>query len=172
MIIWGGYASGGVVNTGGLYDPSADTWTSTSIGANVPTARQLFTTVWTGSKMIVWGGNSNTGGIYNPTADTWLPTATTTDVPVPYTGHSAVWSGTKMIIWGGSVTVCPFVCTTTYYRSGSLYDPASDSWSATSIAIDTPGARYKHTAVWTGSKMIIWGGGNPSGLNSGGVYSP
>jgi len=41
---------------GGRYDPSTDTWTSTSTGANVPTARALHTAVWTGMEMIVWGG--------------------------------------------------------------------------------------------------------------------
>jgi hypothetical protein len=28
-----------------------------------------------------------------------------------------------------------------------------------------------HTAVWTGSEMIVWGGG-PTSLNSGGRYNP
>ena len=36
-----------------------------------------------------------------------------------------------------------------------------------------PSARYRHTAVWTGSEMIIWGGyGNGTGLNTGGRYDP
>ena len=34
-----------------------------------------------------------------------------------------------------------------------------------------PGA--SHTAVWTGSEMIVWGGYNGSGnLNTGGRYNP
>ncbi len=36
-----------------------------------------------------------------------------------------------------------------------------------------PAGRVGHTAVWTGSDMIIWGGGNDSGfLNTGGRYNP
>jgi len=39
MVIWGGYGNGGETNTGGQYDPVTDSWTTTSTGANVPTAR-------------------------------------------------------------------------------------------------------------------------------------
>src|SRR5262249_52839289 len=39
--------------------------------------------------------------------------------------------------------------------TGGRYDPLTDTWVATSIG---GGARYLHTAVWTGSEMIIWGG--------------
>jgi hypothetical protein len=47
-----------------------------------------------------------------------------------------------------------------------------DTWTATSLT-SAPAAREGHTAVWTGSEMIIWGGlGNSGYLNSGGKYSP
>ena len=37
-----------------------------------------------------------------------------------------------------------------------------------------PQARTHHTAVWTGQKMIIWGGwvGNLPFFNNGGIYDP
>jgi hypothetical protein len=36
-----------------------------------------------------------------------------------------------------------------------------------------PTIRFAHTAVWTGSEMIIWGGYNGSSyLNDGGGYNP
>ena len=37
-----------------------------------------------------------------------------------------------------------------------------DTWTGTSI-INSPTGRYLHTAVWTGSEMIIWGGFGASG---------
>jgi N-acetylneuraminic acid mutarotase/alpha-tubulin suppressor-like RCC1 family protein len=41
----------------------------------------------------------------------------------------------------------------------------------TSIPDMTP--RYEHTAVWTGTKMIVWGGGDSNGpTNTGGIYDP
>src|SRR5262249_26086804 len=33
-------------------------------------------------------------------------------------------------------------------------------------------ARAFHTAVWTGSEMIVWGGSNAPFLNTGGRYNP
>jgi hypothetical protein len=68
MIVWGGNDGSGLVNTGGVYDPATDTWTATStVGA--PDARSYHTTVWTGSRMIVWGGLFlNTGGVYDDPA--------------------------------------------------------------------------------------------------------
>ena len=36
--------------------------------------------------------------------------------------------------------------------------------------INAPSARRDHTAVWTGTEMIVWGGDN--GLNTGGLYNP
>src|SRR5947208_13143974 len=72
MIVWGGYFEDNgfqELNTGGLYDPSTDSWTATSI-TNVPSERAGHTAVWTGSEMIVWGGFDDpdgplsTGGTY------------------------------------------------------------------------------------------------------------
>src|SRR5206468_12098071 len=43
-----------------------------------------------------------------------------------------------------------------------------DSWTATSTT-SAPAARERHTAVWSGSEMIVWGGlGSGGGLNTGG----
>jgi len=46
-----------------------------------------------------------------------------------------------------------------------------DTWTATA---GPPDGRHSHTAVWTGTEMIIWGGlvGNFSRLNTGGRYTP
>src|SRR5438874_11694171 len=53
-----------------------------------------------------------------------------------------------------------------------IYDPATDSWSATSTT-NAPEARTYHTAVWAGTQMIVWGGyGNSGYLNTGGRYDP
>ena len=43
-----------------------------------------------------------------------------------------------------------------------------DTWTATTTT-NAPTARYLHTAVWTGSEMIVWGG---SISNTGGRYNP
>src|SRR5437667_1722895 len=47
-----------------------------------------------------------------------------------------------------------------------------DAWGATST-VNAPTARDSHTAVWTGSEMIVWGGRSSGGyLNTGGRYNP
>ena len=44
-----------------------------------------------------------------------------------------------------------------YLNTGGRYNPGTDSWTATSTT-NAPTARHCHTAVWTGSEMIVWGG--------------
>jgi hypothetical protein len=57
-------------------------------------------------------------------------------------------------------------------NTGAVYEPALDSWAPTSTAGIVPAARWCHTAVWTGGKMIVWGGLSNAivRLDSGGVY--
>ena len=68
-----------------------------------------------------------------------------------------------MIIWGGGGL-----------NTGGRYDPSTNQWAAggTSI-VNAPMARDSHTAVWTGTEMIVWGGVNQATgwMNTGGVYS-
>ncbi|MEO5721839.1 MAG: dockerin type I domain-containing protein, partial [Chthoniobacterales bacterium] len=131
------------------------------------------TAVWTGQEMIVWGGAaagalSNTGGRYDPATDGWLAT-NPTDAPSPRWIHSAVWTGSEMIIWGGLVNGdFPFQSTNT----GARYNPATGAWIATPL-LRAPEQRDAHTAVWTGSQMLVWGGvldPDTRYTNTGGVY--
>ena len=101
MIVWGGNNDSGFLNTGGRYNPSSDSWTTTSTN-NAPDARDGHTAVWTGSEMIVWGGLARVferrGEIQSASTDTWTPT----NVPTPRAGHTAMWTGSEMIFWGGN----------------------------------------------------------------------
>jgi hypothetical protein len=170
MIIWGGVSEFfNVLNTGGRYNPSTDSWTATST-TSAPTGRFQHTAIWTGSEMIVWGGFDtfnffNTGGRYNPSTDSWAATSTT-NAPSSRRSHTAVWTGSEMIIWGGTDFAG------SYLNTGGRYNPSTDSWTATST-INGPSGRNGHTAVWTGGEMIVWGGDDASGyLNTGGKYNP
>ena len=174
MVVWGGYNQIGsaaiYLNSGGKYNPANNTWTATSIN-NAPTARGLHTAVWTGTSMLVWGGSdatgiSNTGGRYNPITDRWQAISTT-NAPEGRYAHSVVWTGTTMIIWGGANCVDCYL----YLNSGAKYNPVTDTWARTS-AINAPAARFGHSAVWSGSEMIIWGGWNSTALSDGAKYNP
>ena len=102
MIVWGGYGESNDANTGGRYNPSMNSWTTTST-ASAPAARSSHTAVWTGGEMIVWGGfgdsgSLNTGGRYNPSLDSWVPTGSN-NAPSARISHTAVWTGSEMIVW-------------------------------------------------------------------------
>ena len=168
MIVWGG-TDGTALNTGGQYDPAGNSWTATSVVGSVPSARRFHTAVWTGSRMIVWGGYdvtfAKTGGQYDPVGNSWTGTSITSgNVPVARQAHSAVWTGTKMVVWGGTNGAGSLL------NTGGQYDPMSDSWTANPNTGNLPSGRADHTAVWTGTKMIIWGGYDEFGtyLNTGG----
>ncbi len=166
MVIFGGTGD----NTGGRYNPATDTWRPTStIGA--PVGQSSAVVAWTGKEMLVWGGyqgtfgTSNSGARYNPTTNTWTPMAQS-----PLAGraqHSAVWTGTEFIIWGGYDGFIGQM-----YGDGARYNPATNTWKLTKPS-GAPNARFWHTAVWTGSEMIVWGGENyPTYDLSGGRYNP
>ncbi|HEY6802084.1 MAG TPA: Calx-beta domain-containing protein [Pyrinomonadaceae bacterium] len=178
LIVWGGQDFQGTVrNDGGRYNPVANSWQSITT-TNAPEARYLHTAIWSGSEMIVWGGVSssvhfNSGGRYNPTTNTWTATSTT-NAPLPRRYHTAIWTGSEMIIWGGRDL--DFNNTTAIYETGGRYSPATDSWQPTSLA-NVPVARFKHSAIWTGSNMIVWGGisktdSNRKETSTGGLYDP
>jgi N-acetylneuraminic acid mutarotase len=178
MVVWGGSGGGGSSKTGGRYDPIADAWAATST-VNAPQARFDHTAVWTGTVMVIWGGRAGigipgfldyfrTGGRYDPLSDTWAPTATM-GAAKRRCCHTAVWTGSVMVVWGGFRSAADF---TQYLNTGARYDPVADAWSPTTTA-NAPEARNYHTAVWTGSRVIVWGGGAPDpDFNTGGRYDP
>ncbi len=174
MIVWGGYRNGTRLNTGGRYDPIADHWAPVSIGSNVPAARDQHAAVWTGSEMIVWGGTGadyaqlKSGGRYDPLTNNWRPTSTGANVPSWRSGHTAVWTGSEMIVWGG------YDGGITNLDTGGRYNPSTDAWAATSTGANVPEGREQHTAVWTGTEMIVWGGRRDVYffLNTGARYDP
>jgi N-acetylneuraminic acid mutarotase len=172
MIVWGGRDATGSVNTGGIYDPATDSWKATST-TNAPSAREAHTAVWTGSRMIVWGGfgygQLNTGGVYDPATDSWTTTSTV-KAPSARVEHTAVWTGSGMIVWGGYTDNEGPIAVA--FASGGIYDPATDSWTGMALK-GAPSARCAHTAVWSGSKMVVWGGTDLTRLlDTGGAYDP
>ena len=175
MIVWGGWAggtNGRDMDTGGLYDPAADAWTATT-KTGAPTARDTFTAIWSGSRMVVWGGQDDnalaqgTGARYDPVGNAWSATSLT-NAPVGRWMHSAVWTGSRMIVWGGFDG-------TADRNDGALYDPVGDVWTPTSTT-GAPVAREQQVAVWADAvpEMIVWGGedDNVNALNTGGRYNP
>ncbi|MFH1421479.1 MAG: PKD domain-containing protein [Planctomycetota bacterium] len=135
--------------------------------------RSGHTAVWTGTEIIIWGGYTysdqayylSNGAKYCPETDTWTMLAA-----CPVSGrceHTAIWTGTEMIIWGGYCHDGSAV----YLQDGAKYNPASDTWTV--ISLSPLLERWRHTAVWTGTEMIVWGGyGNAQYYADGASYNP
>jgi hypothetical protein len=142
MILWGGVVSGPTfLNTGGRYDPGADSWTATNT-ISAPEARAGHTAVWTGSEMIVWGGQSdnspfllNTGGRYcgqyPPPTPTPTPTPTIT---VTNTNDSGPGSLRQALADANGGDIIGFAVT------GTIGLTSSELLVDTSVTISGPGA--------------------------------
>ena len=151
IIVMGGNPPGA-----SLYDPLAAQWRAASPHASL--APYYSDGVWTGEKLIVYNGE--TGARYDPLADEWLPMSQE-NFPIRTHYWSLVWTGSEMILFGGHEDDRG---DPRYSDSISRYDPVSDRWTETRIdwraTDDTwgPPVRDRHSAVWTGTEMIIWGG--------------
>jgi N-acetylneuraminic acid mutarotase len=167
-------------------DPAvaANSWHAMST-ANAPSGRAIAATVWTGSKMIVWGGGASDralslgdGRIYDPVTNTWKAISAV-NAPSAREAASAVWTGSRMIVWGGA-QFSGVILSVKVLGDGGIYDPATDTWTKISLS-GAPSPRCYHTAVWTGSEMIVWGGSSRAvsptppdfdDVNTGAVYEP
>jgi len=166
FIIWGGtLQDGSTTNTGGIYDPITDTWKSVTT-TNAPAARAYHVMVWTGSKMIVWGGSGATGGVYDPVSDTWT-TMSTTNNPGSAQYDTAFWmtsnaTSSKMFVFGSNG------------GAPKMYDPVTNVWTSVSSVNAPSNTRFHQGGVYTGSKVIIWGGYQSVGgaTSTGAVFDP
>ena len=169
MVIWGGSPLD--EPTGGRYDPLTDSWApTTTLGA--PSRRLYHSAVWTGTEMVIWGGYDGfsypqAGARYDPSADVWTA-MTAVGAPAGRGFLTAVWDGSEVLLWGGGNSHDDAL-----FAGGARYDPQEDRWTA----MATPEflePRQLHSAVWTGSAMVIWGGAGISygSLDDGGRYDP
>ena len=183
MILWSGLDSmfGDTPSGGFIYTLGTNSWAPMET-ISAPAGSFFPTTAWTGSKMVVWGGASSisppslspsqTGGIYDPSTDSWEPIVAEDGPASRYDANlDGCWTGTEMIVWGGAASPMAFGTEEPIWRkTGGRFnpDPTENRW--TLIRNGSPAARVAHTAVWTGDKVIIWGGQNA--LASGGGPSP
>ena len=172
MDIWGGATSSGYTNGGGRFDPVTQNWSAMPTNG-APDGRQGQVAVWNGNRMIIWGGQNGSGllsdgALFDPGTNQWT-TLTSTNSPQARYAATAVWTGNRFIVWGGQGS-------TTALNSGGQLAFASSVPLAAWQNLNTngaPSARYGHTAVWTGQKMIVWGGRNGGVFSGdGAVYDP
>ncbi len=146
--------------------PATGQVTSLSL-QGAPSFRAGATSMWTGTKMVVWEGHGlqqtatvwyADGAMYDPASDTWTPMSPAPGPNSVYLDPGAVWTGSQMLVWGGlqgspgpasNAVVAP--------PSGLSYDPSHDAWAALPSQ-GQPSSRGGHVALWDGTEMIVWGG--------------
>jgi hypothetical protein len=159
MLVWGSSPASGVSPghlEGFSYDPATRRWSALPASPLGQAGRASMLAAWTGSRMIVGGGASGTGlkkdaAAYDPVTRSWtrLP-----DAPVGFEGNQIApdfWTRASVItiedhVAGG--------------RPLSL-DLATGRWSLGPKA-PVPG-RQEAVELWTGSEVLVWGGGIPVG---------
>lgn len=168
MIIVGGFQDETATSLSSVtsYDPRTDKWTNLMPPQGFG-GRHDAAVAWTGDQLFIWGGfrkvNGATdwiydGALYNSASkswtlikkpDWWTPRSSTWEFDPRQT---VTWTGGKLIVWGG-------VDNTNNKPLGAIYDPKAKTWSKINTdSIYAPLRIGGHSAIWTGSKMVIWGG--------------
>ena len=96
---------------------------------------------------------------FDPVTESWRPLE---NAPAAGANADVVWTGKEAIFLLGAKDGL----------KGQAYDPASGTWRT--IAAAPIASRSGAVAVWTGSEVLIWGGGNPEDptVVSGAAYDP
>jgi len=167
LLVYSGYEGSA---TGGRYNPATDTWSP--VASTAAPAGWLIrpTATWTGNRMFVIGvrnaDDEDVAAFYNPESDVWTPISLAGAPYIPLRG-TVVWTGTRAILFGGSNG-----SSSGWPGLGSMFDVNAGTWSTIS-QVGEPAPRVDHEAVWTGDRMLVWGGSQGSGaVAGGGLYDP
>ncbi len=175
MLVIGGTRRGATEfpSDNGMLDLAAGTWASIS-STGAPSPRYYAAGVWTGFKAVVFGGfdgstQVDTGGIFDPLANAWSPLSVL-NAPRGRGAASMVFTGTKALLFGGYGPTGVGLGNPTDHK---IFDPIANTWSDIST-LNAPLSRRWHTAVWTGTSMLVFGGSRDTAAgyvyeNSGGI---
>jgi hypothetical protein len=187
----GGSSTGSDADTPGCGEWTSDAWRLLSPTSG-PSAREQPWLVPTDDGMIVFGGYNHQvsiadpflddGAMYHLCDDSWTPMSTA-GVPHAITDTVAqrplgLWTGSDLLVWGGFQGALGGE----YEEGGSVsfatrYGASSDAWSDMKREGE-PTARDFLVRVWTGEKLLVWGGIAQSGEKSwvnhddGALYDP
>jgi N-acetylneuraminic acid mutarotase len=150
---WGGGCCGDASSTGTAYNPARGTY------RNLPrsplAASQTPIGAWTGRELILFvsgydpDGKSYPaslarGAAYNPVTNTWRRIA-----PLPAValraGGTAVWDGHELLVVGAGKSA----------RFAYAYNPSTNRWRRLARL---PSGRFGASVVWTGTRLLLWGG--------------
>lgn len=174
------------VNTGFLFHTKTRELSAIP-SQNAPAGRVFHSATMLGDRMFVWGGlnrdtfespfsSLNDGALFDFEKREWVSLPTMAGwVPDARFGHSAVSTENEVLIWGGcNQTNIQLQCIGQQLSNGAKFDKKNLQWKQIAQPSFFIGV-YEHKAIWTGSKMIVWGGFNSEGREPdalGGIYDP
>ena len=95
-------------------------------------------------------------------ANEWSPLLAGTD---PQAEHQAIWTGNAVAVYGGIGTFGT--------AAGAMFDPRTGGWQQVSTSRIGPFPRSHGAVVWSGSRLIVFGGDSfGTALGDGGEYDP
>jgi N-acetylneuraminic acid mutarotase len=162
-VLFGGSASGSMMNDTWAYEPAAGTWSELDPGSTLPVARYGHSTAYDpeSAQLLVFGGFTSYGDVlgdiwsFDPITESWTERDPAGSLPVARSGHRMVYdpdTGTA-IMFGGYTG--EFDLNDTW-----AYDPAADMWSDLNPAGALPPARDSHAMVYdpVSQRVLLFGG--------------
>jgi hypothetical protein len=155
LIGWGGGCCGDAEDGGSAYDLAANSWRRLPRSPLAPSQGPLG--AWTGHRLlVVVSGYSPDGkpysarlarlASYDPATDTWRELAAPPAGALRY-GGAAAWDGDELLVIGNESAT---------KRVALAYDPSANRWRRLARP---PHGLVPLQAFWTGSRMIVLGGG-------------
>jgi hypothetical protein len=167
-----------LLNNGGLYDVSSNTWAPFTPNGPLPSPRRSHAALVNGDRMFVWGGEidiggggaallTNTGSFFEASQNRWI-TMTTTGAPIARRMATMLpLDDGRIIVVGGSVDD-GFGGAQNGAFEASIYDPVGDTWTPLT-ASGTPCLGDASPVVLVGD--VITAPLSCGGANAGARYS-
>lgn len=149
-----------IVGTAGAYEPCANTWRALpSSGLEryaspivVPGGLLYFEAA---PASLSWASRLTLLDLAN---EQWL--SLPADSEPPNRKRAVFWTGKELIWWGGALQHEELTGSARWEdrNDGGVYDFATKQWRTMSTALAPIGRKIEGNAVWTGSKLVVWGG--------------
>lgn len=180
MIVVGGNGSNGRATGVWSYDPALDAWTQLST-SSAPTQFDIRTGELIGDQLVLLPSTPTqdatgfpAGARFDLTTRRWSR-INPTGGPTGLVGFTTTAANQEILVWGGYLAPTGDPLAYQTQNLGYAYEPVRDTWRTFST-VGAPAPRLRHTAVWTGKDLLIWGGTeglkNVLELADGGRYRP
>lgn len=166
VLVVGGVKPGGAIAfTYEIFNPATGLWTSgaTPGGFHGHTATRLLD----GRVLIANGSADRSSYLYNPATNSWAQTGSNLHIRQERPQTTLLADGRVLLTGGISTDICEFPCGTPIPPDTEIYDPATGTWSTTSLMSTH---RSGHTATMLPDGRVLVAGGSNVGTTE--IYTP